>query len=67
MARLNVIKTVEGWHAKINPRYDLDAAGILEIRDHNHGPIQLIFSAFTYGYAQGHKAAIAEMKKSKGM
>lgn len=64
-ASLNVIKTIENTKGKVNVRYGLTTSDIVDIQNYNSNPIYLILNGFYLGYAQGLKAAKAEMKGAK--
>lgn len=61
----NTIKVIEQTHGRINPRYDLCQENILDIANHKSNKYEAIMDSFVFGYAQGVKAAKAEMKKTK--
>ena len=49
---------------RINPKYDLHADNIADINDASENFYDLICNGFRFGYMQGRKAAIAEIKKT---
>ena len=57
----NVIKSVRGT---INPYYDMGYENVTEIYRTNSSVCDMIWDAFAFGYAQGIKAANAEMRKA---
>ncbi len=57
----NVIKSVRGT---INPYYDMGYENVTEIYRTNSSVCDMICDAFAFGYAQGIKAANAEMRKA---
>lgn len=57
----NVIKSVRGT---INPYYDMGYENVREIYRINSNVCDMICDAFAFGYAQGIKAAKAEMRKA---
>lgn len=61
----NTLKVIEKFRAsgKISDRYDMTAADATKIRQSSKDDYELITRSFEFGYAQGHKAAMAEMKK----
>lgn len=61
----NTMKTIEKTRGKINLRYDMCNANILDIANSTSNKYEMIMSNFVFGYAQGMKAAKAEMKKLK--
>ncbi len=61
MARLNVMKTIN--NVKLNHRYAPYETDLREVRRNSEDFFHFEFNLFKFGYAQGHKAAIAEMKK----
>lgn len=65
--QLNVLKTIKQWKCtnRINPRYDLRLDDIRIIRENSENLLDMIFNSFVFGYAQGYKAAQAEMKREK--
>ena len=62
---VNTMKTIEQTHGRINPRYDLCKQNILDIANSTLNQYEMIMDSFVFGYAQGVKAAKAEMKKAK--
>lgn len=63
MAKINVEKTIKSVRGKINPRYDIEYGAVLEIANRNDNLFWTIADSFAFGYAQGMKAAKAEMRK----
>ena len=61
----NTMKVIEETHGRINPRYDMCHQNILDIANHKSNKYEAIVDSFVFGYAQGMKAAKAEMKKLK--
>lgn len=57
----NVIKSVRGT---INPYYDMGYENIKEIYRTNSGVCDMICDAFAFGYAQGRKATLSEIRKA---
>lgn len=65
MARIkNTMEIIRGMRGKINARYDVDSTNFDDILDNSNHPIDLIRNGFALGYAQGMKAARAEMRKA---
>lgn len=60
----NVKKVVESARDIINPYYDLDYTNISEIYRTNSSTFSMIGEAFTFGYAQGRKATLSEIRKA---
>lgn len=59
---LNTEKIIQEYSEKINPYYDLTVSDIMAIKHIDMGVFELISNSFTFGYAQGRKATLAEMK-----
>lgn len=57
------IATLDNYGTKINPRYDANLESFAIIKANSEKPFDLMFYGFNYGFMQGHKAALAEMKK----
>ena len=57
---MEVIKKVRGT---INPYYDMSCANLNDIYANNKSLFDMLCDAFNFGYAQGTKAAKAEMRK----
>lgn len=65
MARVvNAIKIIKETRGTINTLYDASYKNIMDIVYSSSGRFDLACNAFTFGYAQGMKAAKAEMKKA---
>ena len=64
--RLNVHKTIETFSSKINPNYDMRGRHYTELREMSDDLYFLACNAFVFGYAQGYKAAHAELKRKDG-
>lgn len=60
----NVKKVIESVRGTINPYYDLYYTNIDEIYRTNSGVSNMICDAFTFGYAQGRKATLSEIRKA---
>ena len=65
MAKLNVIKTIEGTKGKINRKYDMTYNDMEVIYKYSGGAFDMICNSFMLGYAQGVKAAKAETRSAK--
>lgn len=63
MARINIKNTINRTRTKINPYYSMRLSDVIHIQNHATSNFEMISDAFTFGYAQGMKAAKAEMKK----
>ena len=61
--RPNVQKTIETFSSKINPNYDMMGRHYTELREMSDDLYFLVCNAFVFGYAQGYKAARAELKR----
>lgn len=60
--RINTLKTIEAMRGNVNPRYDLSLQSLKDIGEISTGTYDLAYKSFQFGYAQGMKAAKAEMK-----
>ena len=66
MKTTNIMEKIELYRRtyKIKSRYDLKSNEIIEIiKCCGDSIYNIIAGPFTYGYGQGYKAAMAEMKK----
>jgi hypothetical protein len=54
---------VEKSQGNINPNYDMYASNIEDIEKASNNIYEMICNGFRFGYMQGKKAAMAEMKK----
>lgn len=63
----NFIATLDNYEIKLNRRYDAKLENFLAIQTNSKSSFDLMHYAFNYGYMQGNKAALAEMKKKKGV
>ena len=65
MSELDVVKIINEFnrYGKINPHYCLRIRDAKAIKNIDMGVFELINNAFTFGYAQGHRATLAEMNK----
>ena len=66
MPRLNMRNTINNTKGKINYRYDMSCDNIRQIKRESRDWFDMVNDSFRFGYAQGMKAAKAEMK-GKGM
>ena len=62
----NTRVTIEKAMDAINDRYDLRVSDANDIREMSSGSFDMICNSFIFGYAQGFKAAKAEMKAASG-
>lgn len=60
---VNVMKVIKKTKGTINTLYDASYQNIIDIMDNNKSEIDMVCDAFTFGYAQGLKAAKTELKK----
>lgn len=66
--RKSAIQKAESMIGKVNDRYSIRASEVIELYDFfKDSPIEMISSAFRYGYMQGMKAAKAEIKQKGGV
>lgn len=63
MARLDVLKTIEKTRGHVAGRYDVYPQDIMKVMEKYVHPYSIATAAFTLGYAQGVKAAKAELRK----
>lgn len=63
MAKLNMRRTINSTRGKINPYYDMTIRNIKQIEEENQNLFGVISDSFRFGYAQGMKAARAELRK----
>ena len=63
----NVTKIIEECRksGRLFERYDLSIADILSIKELCNNDYDLITKSFVFGYAQGYKAAISKIKKTR--
>lgn len=50
----------------VNDRYDMKTMEWIALANSDQNRYDVIGTTFNFGYARGYRAAIAEMKKSKG-
>lgn len=62
---LSAVKNSEKMIGKINSRYDMTAKQIFELMDAYVDPVSVITAAFRFGYLQGGKAKVKELKSKK--
>lgn len=67
MPRINTMNVINSTRKTINRYYDASLRDLFTIRDNSKEEYDLIYNAFVFGYAQGRKAAKAEMRKGGGM
>lgn len=67
MPRINTMNVINSTRGTINRYYDANLRDLLTIRDNAKGEYDLIYDGFVFGYAQGMKAAKAEMRKGGGL
>lgn len=63
MKESNVMERIKESRKRIKNSYDMKLRDICRIRDCSPDEYSKITNTFVYGYAQGYKAAKAEMKK----
>lgn len=64
MARVqNVMQLIEETKRSIDVKYDMSIDHIKDIKEQSNNFFDLISNGFIFGYAQGMKAAKANMKK----
>ncbi|MBQ3021907.1 MAG: hypothetical protein IJD91_01085 [Clostridia bacterium] len=65
MKKLDVMERTERIRKSgiIKSAYDLKVKDIMRIRECSEDDYEKLTNSFAYGYAQGYKAAMAEMKK----
>ena len=56
---INALKTIERTRDKINPRYDMTIHHIQVLLSESSTACELACNSFTFGYAQGIRAAKA--------
>lgn len=66
MERINIEKIVEEGRKIINSRYDMSSGQLRQLAE-TPDIVESISNAFCFGYLQGTKAAMAEMRKSGSM
>ena len=60
----NTMKLIESANHCIDDRYDMFSNNINDIYSNSNHPFDMICSAFKFGYMQGRKATISEMRKA---
>ncbi len=60
----SVKKVIESVRGTVNPYYDIDCSNLDEIYRTNSCEFNMIYDAFTFGYAQGRKATLSEIRKA---
>lgn len=64
MAQLDVMKTIRDCIGKIDTRYDMRHNDVEVIAANSPTGYDLLCNGFRFGYAQGLKAAKAEMRRA---
>ena len=59
----NLMEKIENLKGKINPYYEAELQDFWEITKESQNIFDIFSLSFKYGYMQGHKAAVAEIKK----
>lgn len=62
MAKINTLKTIEKTKQEISSKYNISVESLIAIRNSEKDVYDLIQNGFIFGYAQGLKAAKAQMK-----
>ncbi len=60
---INTMKTIKNCEGHINIRYSMCISDFLAIHENSKDIFDMIYNAFTFGYAQGSKAARKELAK----
>ena len=60
----DVMKLIEETKITLDARYDMSMEHIIEIQNQSNSFFELVNNGFLLGYAQGMKAAKAEIKKA---
>lgn len=63
MGKIDTIKAIEKSKEKINPLYDMMFSDGIAIEEISKSSWDLLHNGFKFGYMQGRKAAIKEMKE----
>lgn len=63
MGKIDTIKAIEKSKGKIDPLYDMMFSDIVAIEEVSRNTLDLLCNGFRFGYMQGRKAAIKEMKE----
>lgn len=58
------MELIEKINGEINIRYDMSIANAVDIHDNSDNAFTMICNAFKFGYAQGKKATISELRKA---
>ena len=61
------MKTISEWRRseRVNPQYNICINDAINIRDNSVDEFSFMQNTFTFGYAQGYNAAIAELKRTQ--
>ncbi|MDD6070105.1 MAG: hypothetical protein PUC12_04725 [Clostridiales bacterium] len=65
MARLNVKRAIENGRKLIKSRYDMSMNDTKKIIDMSLDDWDMVCNGFNFGYMQGYKAAMNEIKRMK--
>lgn len=65
MKKSNLMEKIEQSRKLVKSRYDLTFEEIMTLIENCRNEFDMVTMPFIYGYAQGRKAAIAEMKKTR--
>lgn len=60
---INTMKTIKNCEGHINKRYSMCISDFLTIHENSKDIFDMIYNAFTFGYAQGSKATRKELAK----
>lgn len=60
----NTMKLIESANSCIDDRYDMVSSNVNDIYVNSNHPFDMICSAFKFGYMQGRKATMSEMRKA---
>nr|DAE24667.1 MAG TPA: hypothetical protein [Siphoviridae sp. ctvFN21] len=60
----NTMKVIKSVRGSINPYYDMSHTNINEIYTNNTNLFDMLCDAFNFGYAQGRKATLSEIRKA---
>ena len=63
MKKSNVMEKIEKSRGLIKECYDMKLSDIMRIRECCPNDYSKLTNSFAYGYSQGYKAAMAEMKQ----
>lgn len=60
---INTMDLVEKARKTINPNYEMYVNNLITVIDSSKDKYDMVHNGFLFGYMQGRKAAIAEMKQ----